>query len=76
MRSLVSTVVGLSALAPILVHRGSSPTQATPLWFDTGPRVEPVELVTHTCGYGWRRSHWRDEGGQWHWGTCISIGAN
>ena len=69
MRIIIATYVGLLALCSISAQAApSSPTNLGP----TGVAISPAfELVAQGCGYGYKRTRWQDEWGQWHWGRCV-----
>ena len=69
MRIIIAAYAGLLAL-------GATSVKAAPLPpLDVGPTgiaiSPPVELVAQGCGYGYKRTLWQDEWGQWHWGRCV-----
>jgi hypothetical protein len=69
MRTVVTTLTGLIALAAVLAHGTPvAPTQGTEPELGAGSLIE---LVAHGCGYGQKRTQWQDQWGQWHWGRCV-----
>jgi hypothetical protein len=69
MRTIVSTLAGLVALAAVSAD-------AAPLALAKSTVAElgispPLELVRDGCGHGWHRHHWLDRWGYWHWGRCV-----
>jgi len=64
------------AIAPCLALATSA--QAAPVWRSTAGielgAAPHIALVRDGCGRGWHRDHWRDQGGDWHWGHCIPNG--
>jgi hypothetical protein len=69
MRIIIATYVGLLALCFISAQAApSSPTNVGP----AGAAISPAfELVAQGCGYGYKRTRWQDEWGQWYWGRCV-----
>jgi len=68
MRTMVSTLAGLVALASVSAQAAPlPPAKATPVELGTAP---PIELVRQGCGWGGHRFHWRDR-----WGYGIGVAA-
>ena len=69
MRALIlAFVLGLALAA----SAQAAPLAPTPTRIELGP--PSIELVRDGGGRGWRRDHWRDQSGDWHWGHCIPNG--
>jgi hypothetical protein len=69
MRTILATIVGLTALAAVSVEAAPLPPANSPAAeLGAGP---PIKLVAQGCGPGWHRHHWRDYWGRWHWGRCV-----
>ena len=64
MRALILAFLGDIAL--------ESSTQAAPFALDAAAielaSAQPLEPAAQDCGWGWHRTHWRDQWGNWHWG--------
>jgi hypothetical protein len=69
MRVIIATCAGLVALSTIAAQAAPLfPSKAVP----TELTVSPIVPAANGCGYGYRRTHWQDQWGRWHWGHCIS----
>jgi hypothetical protein len=62
MRIIIATCAGLVALSISVQAAPLAPTKARPT---------QLELAAEGCGYGYRRTVWRDERGYWHWGHFV-----
>ena len=70
MRALIlASAVGLA----FVTSAPAAPLAPNPVSIELGA-APSVELVRDGCGRGWRRDHWRDQSGDWHWGHCIPNG--
>jgi hypothetical protein len=70
MRALIlASVLGLAWVA----SAQRAPFGPQPAIIELGD-APPVQVVRDGCGRGWRRDHWRDQSGGWHWGPCIPNG--
>jgi hypothetical protein len=69
MRIIIATFAGLAALSAISVEAAPRPpAKAGATELAISP---PVELAAQECGYGYRRTRWQDQWGDWHWGRCV-----
>src|ERR1700758_279322 len=69
MRTIVSTLTALVALAAVSAKAAPLPPAKSPAAeLGAGP---PIELARDGCGHGWYRVRWRDQWGYWHWGDCV-----
>jgi len=68
MRAVIVAFVSVVALAAASVQAAPLSPKPSSIELGTAP---PVELVAGGCGWGWHRTHWRDQWVYWHPEHCV-----